>query len=471
MHAHYNPVSGSSPAARIRGYYEQVKKENPFTLFTNAGDDYEKGSIAEELSQGQSTREVVRAMRYDVRTIGNHDFAWGMGELMHFSHDPSAVVLATNTKMTPAGKGSLAKAPGWTDFAVLTVGCVRIGVFGLLSRPWDEKDRQYDGPFYRDWPDLQTDFQFIEQARAIIAQHRSEVDVLVLVSHLGLPDDIMLAEQTSGIDLILGGHTHAAMSTPLRVKNTAIVHTGAFAETIGRFDIDYDLLGQGITASHFSLVANRPGDVPVDGPTEAEVAKILRTYEREINDSISAVSVDQTRQDMALIAARAAVETLGADAAFVSAGTVWQEWRRGGLSQQNILDAFTVEREPAGSPGFSSLYRLEISGEDLLNASAALADFAYWGPSRIEPGRLYTVAIQKSQALHQQAVFGRTLGRSPPRLAAELWETVVALARERTLAGLSLDQGVQSPLHNNLIALLPGNGTVLPTRWAVPENF
>jgi len=56
----------------------QVKKENPFTLFTNAGDDYEKAQLAEELSRGQSTREVVEAMQYDVRALGNHDFAWGL---------------------------------------------------------------------------------------------------------------------------------------------------------------------------------------------------------------------------------------------------------------------------------------------------------------------------------------------------------------------------------------------------------
>ncbi|MFA5906308.1 MAG: metallophosphoesterase, partial [Desulfobacula sp.] len=102
LHAQYNlDKNGSSPVGRIRGYYEQVKKENPFTLFTNAGDDYEKGSIAEELSRGKTTRQVVHALRYDVRTLGNHDFAWGIEELFRFSNDPSAVVLASNIRMTP----------------------------------------------------------------------------------------------------------------------------------------------------------------------------------------------------------------------------------------------------------------------------------------------------------------------------------------------------------------------------------
>lgn len=475
MHAHYNPdQAGSSPAGRIRGFYEQVKKENPFTIFTDAGDDYEKGSIAEELSQGRSTREVVKAMRYDVRTLGNHDFAWGIDELLQFSHDPSAVVLGTNTKMDLETARALPdRSPGWTDFAVLTVGCVRIGFLGLLSRPWDEKDRQYDGPFYSELPALQTDFQFVEAARAVIARHRQEVDVLVLVSHLGLEDDILLAQQTNGIDLILGGHTHATMTAPLRVKDTSIVHVGAFAEYIGRFDLEYDLRNKRIAASHFVLVDNRQGEIATDEYTEGNLRRILQKYAPELAETITDVTLDQDKQEMALIAARAAVEALQTDAAFVSAATVRKEWRQGGLTQQDILDAFTVEREPAGSPGFSSFYLVDVRGEDLLHATAVLADFAYWGPAKIDPAALYTIAIQKTQAFHQQEFFGRTVGILPPKPAAELWETVVDFARGRKLAGLPLDDGAQELQGNNLIALLQGkgNGTELPTKQIPHENF
>jgi 5'-nucleotidase/UDP-sugar diphosphatase len=466
IHAHYNPdKDGSIPVARIRGYYEQVKRENPFTVFTDAGDDYEKGSIAEQLSQGQATREVVKAMRYDVRTLGNHDFAWGIEELMQFSHDPSAVVLATNTTLHQELAGSPGgETPGWTDFAVLTVGCVRIGFFGLLTKPWGETDRQYEGPYYSDIPALQTDFHYAEIAREVIARHRQEVDLLVMVSHLGLPDDIALAEQTDGIDLILGGHTHTIMTTPVRVKNTTIVHAGSFAEHIGRYDIDYDLQNRRITGSHFTLVDNRPGKIPSDERTAREVTAILRKYSRELYEPITGVSQDQSKRTMALIAARAAVKTLKVDAALVSEDSVWQKWRRGGLSQQDILNAFKVEREPSGTPGVSSLYLVTVTGEDLLHAITVLKDCVYWGPSAIEPAAVYTLAIQKPQAFNQRQIFGRTIGLSPPEPAMELWESVVAFARDREVAGLSLDQGLQDPRNSKFIALLQGTGSIPATK-------
>ncbi len=468
MHAHYNPVNGqSSPMGRVRGFYEQVKQENPFTLLTDAGDDYEKGSIAEQLSQGRTTREIVQAMQYDVRTLGNHDFAWGMDELLRFSHDSSAVVLATNTKIdrkTPV-------SPGWADFTILTVGCVRIGFFGMQPRPWNDKDEQYDGPFYPELPELRTDFNFTEIANEIIAKHRHEVDVLVMVSHLGLQGDIALAEQTDGIDLILGGHTHEAMTTPLRVKNTDIVHVGAYAEHIGRFDIEYDLRNRRIADSHFLLVANRDGEIPADRCTEAEVARILRPYQRELDENITGVSQDQDKQAMARIAARAAVATLKIDAAFVGKGTVWREWKQGGLTRQDILNAFAVEREPAGSPGFSSFYRVEVRGKDLLHAQAVAADCYYSGPSSIDPAAVYTVALQKTQAFHQQEFFGRTIGVAPPEPAAEVWQVVVAFALDRGSAGLALDEGFQDLANNNLIAMLSGRSTVSSLKQVVHENL
>jgi 2',3'-cyclic-nucleotide 2'-phosphodiesterase (5'-nucleotidase family) len=453
VHARYNPApNGSSPLARVRGFVEQVRRENPFTVFTNAGDDYEKGSIAEELSRGQTTRQVVHLMQYDVRTLGNHDFAWGMEELLAFSHDPTALVVASNTKMTGGGE---AGTPGWVDYAVLTVGCVRIGFFGLVSRPWNEKDEQYEGHFYPDRPELRSDFDYVGIAGEIIARHRREVDLLVLVSHLGLAEDMQLAERTEGIDLILGGHTHTVMTEPVRIKNTTIVHAGAYAERIGRFDLDFDLRDRRPIASRFVLADNLAGDTPVSAATDLQVKRIIGPYREAIQADFARLSAGQNRKNMALIAARAAVETLGADAALVSGRSAWKEWPSGNLTQQDVLDAFPVEREPAGKPGFTSLYLLRGTGADLLHAREALPDFAYWGPSGIDPAAVYTIAVQKPQALHQRHYFGREISLVAPDHGAELWQAVVAFGRGRSAARLFLDGETAPASGRDLVALLP----------------
>ena len=458
MHANYNPdADGTSPVSRVRGYYELVKKDNPFTVFTNSGDDYEKGSITEELSRGRSTREVVQAMGYDVRTLGNHDFAWGIKELLLFSNDPKAVVLSTNTRINRHINSPLRDIPaGFTDFAVLNVGCVKIGFFGLTTRPYGNDGRQHNDPVYPNLPALEMDSDYIGIANWVIAKHRQEVDLLVLVSHLGLTDDIAVAKNTKGIDLILGGHSHTTLDKPLRVKDTAIVHVGAHLEQIGRYDLFYDLENKAIADTQFQLIANSPEKVQSDESMNKAVTNILKPYRQELKETVTELKSDQSQHDMALIASRAAVQKLRIDAAFVSVGSVWQGWRSGGLTRQDILDAFRVEREPVGTPGTSSLYLMEVTGADLLHARTVLKDAAYWGPTEIDPFTFYTIAMQKPQALNQSQLFSRNIAIAPPRPVAELWEVIATFAGDLSSRNLALDAGGDDRWNEDLVALLTG---------------
>ena len=444
VHAQYNPeTDGATPVGRIRGYYEAVKKENPYTVFTDGGDDYEKGSVAEEFSRGQSTRDVVKALAYDVRTLGNHDFAWGIEELMRFSDDPRAVVLSANSRLVGESGAALAKGKQgrqpWTDYAELQVGCVKIGFFGLTTRPYDSTGRQHDGPIYPEHPALESDYDHLSIARQIIKEHRQEVDLLVLVSHLGITDDILLAEGTDGIDLILGGHSHTVLDKAIQVKTTQIIHPGSNAEYIGRYDLQYDLKNRVIAESSYRLVENLPGVIAGSDRIDRAVADILHRYRPPLDETVAAVKKVHGRPEIAKIAALAAASRPGVDAAFVSPASVWQDNWRGGLTRQDLFDTFKVEREPVGTTGSSSLYLMRVKGADLLLARQVLRDFAYSGPEKIADCDFYTVAVQKAQALRQENFFGRPISLLPPQPAAELWETVAAFALDRGIHGLTLD--------------------------------
>ncbi len=433
VHAHYNPdAEGIPPVARLRGIYEQTRRENPFTLFTDGGDDYEKGSIAEALSEGETTRRVVRAMGYDIRTLGNHDFAWSLPELLAFSHDPTAAVLAANVRMVGPSPG---EEPGWQGYVERQVGCLRVGFFGLTPRPWNEKDEPYDDNFY---PELESRFDFVTQTREIIAAHRREVDLLVLVSHLGIDDDIRIARETQGVDLILGGHTHTLLEQPMEIGGSRIVHVGAQAEYAGRMALDFDLKARRLLGYDFTLIPAAAAAPDFD--MVATVETILLPYREAFTTQFTQVNDFLDRDAVAQLAARAAVESLGIDAALVAPHTVWDEWAPGGLTQQQVLDTLAVEREPVGQPGFSSLYRLEVSGDDLLLARRQMAGAAYWGPQRVDPARRYTLAVQKAPAYHQRHYFGREIGRRPPQPATELWQAVVKLGRARNEQRLAIDE-------------------------------
>lgn len=449
MHAAYNPDgAGSSPMARVRGYLEATRRANPYTLFTNSGDDYEKGSLAEQLSQGHTTRQVVHSLGYDVRTLGNHDFAWGLEELLRFSQDPRAAVLCANARL-PRKDDS---APGPAAFVTRQIGELRIGFFGLTTRPYSFDSRQHDGPVFPEHPELTMDYDHLTIAREIISRYRRQVDLLVLVSHLGITDDHIIARKTEGIDLILGGHSHTVLSEGLRVGNTTIVHVGSNGERFGHYRLTYDLGRQTILSSSFQLVDNRPTATPPspDPTTERAITAILEPHRNAVHEVIGEVNQQHDRTSMALLAARAATATLPVDAAMIEPHSVWREWQPGPLSRQDILDAFQVEREPVNTPGTSSLYQIRLSGAELQRARRQMADCLYHGPSHLDPQRTYVLAIQKNRLLGNPNLFSLPL-EAPAHRANELWEVVAGYALTQRRHGLALDHG--SAKDRELIAM------------------
>lgn len=206
LHARYHVSqfdknSDQQRYAKLRALADARHAQYPYHLFTDGGDDYEKGSLAEELSQGKSTRLATYAMGFDLRVLGNHDFAWGESEMLAFSDDPTALTLASNTRYFGANPDDFHAIP----YAEYDLGCVRIGVIGLVGESWDEFDSEQAVDHL---PNFKTDMALVSRAQQLIDQYRGRVDYLVMLNHLRFDQDVSLAQQLSGVDLILGGHAH-----------------------------------------------------------------------------------------------------------------------------------------------------------------------------------------------------------------------------------------------------------------------
>ena len=194
----------------------------------------------------------------------------------------------------------------------------------------------------------------------------------------------------------------------------------------------------------------------VDEATDREINRIISPYQDAIQKDFVRLDTSQSGKGMALIAARSAVETMKSDAAFVNPQSAWKGRSPGGLTPQDVLNTFPVEREPAGEPGSSSLYLIRGTGADLLHVRASLPDFAYWGPENIDPAMIYTVALPKAQALDQKRYFSREISMTPPDSVGELWEAVVAFGRDRNSVNLSLDERGQDRSRDLIAALMKG---------------
>src|SRR3546814_3537963 len=67
---------------------------------------------------------------------------------------------------------------------------------------------------------------------------RGQVDLLVVLSHVGFPQDVQFAKDVPGIDVIVSGHTHNRMEHAIDVNGCLIFQSGCHGSFIGRLDLD-----------------------------------------------------------------------------------------------------------------------------------------------------------------------------------------------------------------------------------------
>ena len=186
---------------------------------------------------------------YDATTFGNHEFDSGPAALAKAiaaaskaGHVPP--ILAANTNFDAddaglAGLKELARAKVLRSHMLLERGGIRFGLFGMMGT---DSIQFTINPGALTFPDP------IETARKMAKQLRAEgADVVICMSHSGVREpksgpitegeDINLARAVPEIDVIVGGHTHTFVSTPIIVNGTPVVQAGCYGQALGELVI------------------------------------------------------------------------------------------------------------------------------------------------------------------------------------------------------------------------------------------
>ncbi len=241
-HSQIEPLSsgnykGLAGVVRREKYINQVRAENKNVILLDAG-DFSQGTPYFTLFRGDVEIELMNALKVDVATFGNHEFDNGQEELARRIKMASFPVVNANydLKGTPLD-GLIA------PYAIIERGGKRIGVIGLSVRlaglvsPNRLGNMKYEHPYK------------IVNRLARRLRNREKCDLVILLSHCGYnggkeqnPTDEMIAKNTEGVDIIIGGHSHTFIKKPMLVesktgKKVMIVQAGAKGEEVGRIDI------------------------------------------------------------------------------------------------------------------------------------------------------------------------------------------------------------------------------------------
>lgn len=219
LHSHFGAMG------RIAAMVEQYRLESP-VLLLDIGDHMDRAAPETEGTRGQANVDVINLTGYDAITIGNNE---GLTFTLDMLNDVYAglmcPVVCNNFMEADHGE-----PPKWMKkHIVMKRGSFTIGLIGATACYPD---------FYRLLGiDALDPRDTISES---VKELRDQVDIIVVMSHLGLPVDRELAESISGIDLIIGGHTHHLLEEPLCIGDTVITAAGKFGRYIGEVTIHRD---------------------------------------------------------------------------------------------------------------------------------------------------------------------------------------------------------------------------------------
>ncbi|NEW84719.1 MAG: bifunctional metallophosphatase/5'-nucleotidase, partial [Mariniphaga sp.] len=168
--------------------------------------------------------------------------------------------------------------PVYPSYVVKEVGGLRVGLVGIASNIIDKTmpPSFSEGIYFTLGKD--------ELPPVInILQTEEKVDLIVLISHLGFPQDVKLLSEVKGIDICLSGHTHNRLSEPVLIGKTIVIQSGCHGSFLGRLDIELEN-GQIIEYRHqlIEVEANIKPDPEVDilvkealSPFNDELAEVV----------------------------------------------------------------------------------------------------------------------------------------------------------------------------------------------------
>ncbi|MDF3415686.1 multifunctional 2',3'-cyclic-nucleotide 2'-phosphodiesterase/5'-nucleotidase/3'-nucleotidase [Sulfitobacter sp. M57] len=248
--------------ARARGGENQI--------LLDAGDQFQ-GSLFYTQYGGVMAAEFMEQLNYDAMAVGNHEFDDGPEGFAPFLDLVSFPVISANIDVS--GNNMLA---GKIDKStILEVGGERIGIVSVLAEDTAETSSPGASVIFS---------SAIDAAQAEVdALTGQGINKIILLTHVGLPKDMELAEALTDVDLIIGGHSHTLLSNtndraagpyPTLVNDVPIVQAYAYGKYLGELNVTFD------DAGNLSEIAGEP--ILLDASVVEDKAVVARVKELAI---------------------------------------------------------------------------------------------------------------------------------------------------------------------------------------------
>jgi sulfur-oxidizing protein SoxB len=258
---------------------KRIRAERPGQTLLLDGGDALQGSATALWSRGEDMLRATNQLGVDVFTA-HWEFVYGLERVRELFGDRH-----TRGRFTGEFLAQNVSEAGWGDrvFAASTVrevGGVKVGVIGQAF-PYVPVAHPR-----RFVPDLTFGIRE-DQVQALVDELREarRADCVVLLSHNGIAVDLKLAARVSGLDVILGGHTHDGLPRPIEVGRTLVISSGAHGKFLSRLDLD--VRGGRVVAHRYRLLPVLAGELPADPDMARLIQEIRAPHEARLGETLA----------------------------------------------------------------------------------------------------------------------------------------------------------------------------------------
>ena len=336
--------------AKLVALREQQRDMTPYVTTVSSG-DFVQGDVVGSLSKGENIVAIMNEVGYDVVTLGNHEFDFGIPQLLKLKDSLDASVVSTNFCDFRTGRFV------FLPYHIIRYGEVDIAFLGftttttstlVASRTFLDEDGQIAYGFSRP--------TFYEKAQNQIDQARKDgADYVVVLSHLGdsdrgeHPSSVSLIGRTTGIDAVLDGHDHCVLPDSL-VKNlkgepVLLASTGLKFQNIGLLTLSTE----GKFTSRLVPSVEVEASEETQAFVEAVKEKTLKEGERVIgmneqllspDDALGNRLVRHRETNIGNFCADAFREVLNVDVALINGGGIRADLPQGKITYNHLLSVF-----------------------------------------------------------------------------------------------------------------------------------
>jgi S-sulfosulfanyl-L-cysteine sulfohydrolase len=309
----YGKIGGFAHLATL---VKRIKAQRPGALLLDGGDTWQGSGVA-LWTRGQDMIDAAKALGVDIMTL-HWECTYGQERVEEVAKKDFAgniEIVAQNIKTADFGDQV------FKPYSLRNVNGVKVAIIGQAFPYTPIANPRY---MVADWTfGIQED----NMQKTVDAARAEGAQVVVILSHNGMDVDLKMASRISGVDAILGGHTHDGMPRPTLVANpggkTLVMNAGSNGKFLGVLDLD--VRNGKVADFRYKLLPVFANLLPADPAMQALIQKARAPYESKLAEKLA-----------------------------VSEGLLYRRGNFNGSFDQLILDALIAEKnaEIAFSPGF-----------------------------------------------------------------------------------------------------------------------